>query len=87
MLLRHSGGVLVLASRGYGTFVSLSSDGGAGWSPRWRVSPASAMTGMVELGNGTILLVMHEGYRLPGLVRAQRLRLTPGGVEPAEVTP
>jgi photosystem II stability/assembly factor-like uncharacterized protein len=84
MLLRHSSGVLLLGSRGCGTFLNLSRDQGRTWSRRFRVSPASAMMGMVEMGDGSILIVMHEGYRIPGLVRAQLFRLTPAGPAPAE---
>jgi photosystem II stability/assembly factor-like uncharacterized protein len=84
MLLRHSSGALLLGSRGYGTFLSLSRDRGRTWSRRYRISPASAMMGMVEMGDGSVLIVMHEGYRIPGLVRAQLFRVTPAGPVPAE---
>jgi len=78
-LVRHSSGVLVLASRGAGRFVKLSYDDGETWTKEWRVSPASAMIGMVELGDGRMLIVMHEGYRIPGYIRGQLFRMTEDG--------
>lgn len=87
VLLRHSSGALLLGSRGYGTFLSLSRDQGRTWSRRWRISPASAMMGMVEMGDGSVLIAMHEGYRIPGAVRAQLFRLADSGPVPAEAAP
>ena len=78
-LLRHSSGVLLLGSRGYGTFLRMSLDGGASWTKGVRVSPASAMMGMTEMRDGRGLIVMHEGYRAPGYIRGQFFRVTPEG--------
>ncbi len=78
-LLRHSSGALVMASRGSGTFVKLSFDGGESWPGQWRISPASAMVGMTELPDGRVFIAMHEGYRVPGYVRGQTFRVTPNG--------
>ena len=78
-LLRHNSGALIMASRGYGTFLKLSFDQGESWTTEWRISPASAMMGMTELGDGRVMIVMHEGYRVPGCIRAQCFRVTPEG--------
>jgi len=78
-LLRHSSGALILGSRGFGTFLRLSFDGGRTWSWTYRMSPASAMMAMVEMSDGRVLNVMHEGYRVPGNVRGQFFRVTPDG--------
>jgi hypothetical protein len=78
-LLRHSSGALVLGSRGFGTFLRLSFDGGRAWSGTYRMSPASAMMAMVEMSDGRVLKVMHEGYRRPGNIRGQFFRVTPDG--------
>ena len=83
-LLRHSSGTLVMASRSYGTFMKLSFDEGESWTKEWRISPASAMVGMTEVGDGRIMIVMHEGFRNPGHVRGQFFRVTPEGPAPAE---
>jgi len=85
-LVRHSSGTLVMASRGYGTFVKLSFDEGRSWTKEWRISPASAMLGMTELADGRIMIVMHEVYRVPGYIRGQFFRVTPDGPEAAEET-
>jgi len=85
-LVRHSSGTLIMASRGYGTFVKLSFDEGGTWTKEWRISPASAMLGMTELADGRIMIVMHEGYRTPGYIRGQFFRVTPDGPVAAEET-
>jgi len=85
-LVRHSSGALVMASRGYGTVVKLSFDEGRSWTTEWRISPASAMLGMTELADGRIMIVMHEGYRVPGYIRGQFFRVTPDGPVAAEET-
>jgi len=76
-LLAHSSGALVLGSRGLGLFLRVSRDGGWSWGETWRVSPMSAMMGMMELDDGRILLIGHEGYRIPGNIRGQYIELTP----------
>ena len=78
-LLRHSSGALVLFSRGHGSFIKLSFDDGESWTEEFRVSPASAMVGMTETADGRVLIVMHEGYRVPGYIRGQYFRVTPAG--------
>ena len=70
-LLMHSSGVLILGSRGYGTFINLSFDRGRTWSKMYRLSPASAMIGMAEMEDGRVFIIMHEGYRVPGNVRGR----------------
>ena len=83
-LVRHSSGALIMSSRGAGTFVRLSFDDGESWTKEWRISPASAMVGMTEVDDGRMLIVMHEGYRVPGYIRGQLFRVTRGGPVPAE---
>ena len=82
-LLRHSSGALILGNRGFGTFLRLSFDRGRTWSQTYRISPASAMMAMVEMSDGRVLNVMHEGYRVPGNVRGQFFRVTPDGPQSA----
>ncbi len=83
-LLRHSSGALILGSRGYGTFLRLSFDKGRSWTEPFRLSPASAMMAMVEMADGRVLNIMHEGYRVPGHIRGQFFRVTPDGPVAAE---
>lgn len=78
-LFRHSGGALILFNRGCGSFLKLSFDQGKSWTREFRISPASAMIGMAEMADGRILIAMHEGYRVPGYIRAQFFRVTPEG--------
>jgi len=78
-LLRHRSGTLVMASRGCGTFVRLSFDGACSWTEEFRISPASAMVGMTEMADGRVLIIMHEGYRVPGYIRGQFFRITLDG--------
>jgi photosystem II stability/assembly factor-like uncharacterized protein len=84
LMLRHSSGTLVMASRGCGTFLKLSYDKGRTWTKTFRISPASAMLGMVEMADGRVLIAMHEGYRIPGYIRGQFFRVTPDGPAAAE---
>ena len=82
--LAHSSGALVLASRDGGrNSISLSFDQGRSWSKRYRMSPAGGMLNMVELADGTVLIVMCEGYRVGQSIRAQRFRVTARGPVPA----
>ena len=83
VLLRHRSGALILRSRGNGTFLRLSFDQGRTWTRAYRTSPASAMMAMVEMSDGRVLNVMHEGYRVPGYVRGQFFRVTPDGPQPS----
>ena len=78
-LLAHRSGALVLGSRGVGTFLQMSWNGGQTWGETFRLSPASAMMGMVEMDDGRVLVIMHEGYRVPGYIRGQFFRVTPEG--------
>ncbi len=41
------------------------------------------MMGITQLADGRILVVYHTGYRTPARIRAQFLRVTPDGLEPA----
>jgi hypothetical protein len=80
-VLGHSDGTIILGNRGAGIFLNISRDGAKTWDVV-RVSPASGMMGMTELPDGRILLVYHTGYRVPGRIRAQLLRVTSTGIEP-----
>jgi len=42
------------------------------------------MMAMVEMSDGRVLNVMHEGYRVPSVMRAQYFRVTPDGPVAAE---
>ena len=81
-ILGHSSGTILLGNRGAGIFLNFSRDGGRSWEVI-RVSPASGMMGMTELRDGRVLLVYHTGYRVPGRIRAQLLRVTETGIKPA----
>ena len=70
---------LLLASRGHGTYLQSSIDGGQTWGNTYRLSPAAAMIGMVEMGDGRVMIVMHEGYRIPGYIRGQFFRVATEG--------
>ena len=74
-LIRHSSGMLIMFNRGNGSFIKLSSDGGETWSKEYRLSPCSAMIGMTELDDGSVMIIMHEGFRTPGYVRGQVFRI------------
>jgi len=82
-MIRHSSGALVFFSRGYGSFIKLSFDNGSTWTKECRISPASAMIGMTEMKDGRIIIIMHEGYRIPGKIRGQFFKITPEGPIPA----
>jgi len=71
--------VLILFNRGCGSFLKLSFDQGKSWTREFRISPASAMIGMAEMKDGRVLIAMHEGYRVPGYIRAQFFQVTPEG--------
>ena len=79
-LLKLSSGALILASRGPGTFINISYDNGKTWGKPYRISPASAMMSMVEMPDGRVLILMHEGYRwFGGKIRGQFFRVTKNG--------
>ena len=79
-LLKLTSGALILASRGPGTFINISYDNGKTWSKPYRISPASAMMSMVEMPDGRVLILMHEGYRwFGGKIRGQFFRVTKNG--------
>lgn len=82
-IIRHSSGALVFFSRGYGSFIKLSFDEGITWTSEFRISPASAMIGMTETKDGRIIIIMHEGYRVPGRIRGQFFDITAEGPVPA----
>ena len=77
--LRDRSGALVLARRGFGIFVHVSHDEGLTWSAPYRLSPASGIMVMLGAGDGRILGIYHEGYRVPGHIRAQFFRIQPDG--------
>ena len=79
-VLGHSSGTILLGSRSCGIFLNVSPDGGKSWEV-FRVSPCSGMMGMTELSDGRVLIVYHTGFRVPGRIRAQFLRVTPTGLE------
>jgi len=79
-LMKLSEGPLILGSRGPGTFINISYDDGKTWSKPYRISPASAMMSMVEMPDGRVLILMHEGYRwFGGKIRGQFFRVTKNG--------
>ena len=88
-LVYHSSGTLIMFNRGEGSFVRLSTDRGASWSEQYRISPCSAMIGMTEVGDGLMMIVMHEGFRTPGYIRGQIFRIAREGgrAEPVAVAP
>ena len=77
-VLRHSGGTIILARRSFGVFAHLSSDEGRTWSDPYRITPASGIPALLELRDGRILAVYHEGYKVPGHIRGQYLELPLG---------
>jgi hypothetical protein len=82
-IIKHSSGALVFFSRGYGSFIKISHDKGRSWSPEYRILPASAMAGMAEIYDGRIIILMHEGFRVPSKVRGQFFKVTNEGPVPA----
>ncbi len=83
-LLRHSSGVLIMGSRGYGIFMKTSTDEGKTWSRETRISLCSGMMGMTEMKDGRVLVVFHEAYRRPTHIRIQYMRVEPDGqLQPA----
>lgn len=44
------------------------------------------MIGMVEMGDGRVMVAMHEGYRVPGYIRGQFFRVTPEGADSGGMT-
>ena len=78
-LLRHSSGVLVMGNRGSGIYMKTSTDDGRTWSRETRISLCSGMMGMVETGDGRLLVVFHEAYRTPTRIRGQYMHVDPDG--------
>lgn len=78
-LLRHSSGVLIMGSRGYGIFMKTSSDEGLSWSRETRISLCSGMMGMTEMKDGRVLVVFHEAYRTPTRIRGHYMKVSPDG--------
>ena len=78
-LLRHSSGVLIMGSRGFGIFMKTSIDGGKTWSRETRISLCSGMMGMTEKKDGRILVVFHEAYRTPTRIRGHYMRVNKDG--------
>ena len=78
-LLRHSSGVLIMGSRGYGIFMKTSIDEGLSWSRETRISLCSGMMGMAEMKDGRVLVVFHEAYRTPTRIRGHYMKVRPDG--------
>jgi len=78
-LLRHSSGVLIMGSRGFGIFMKTSIDEGKMWSRETRVSLCSGMMGMTEMKDGRVLVVFHEGYRTPTRIRGHYMQVARDG--------
>jgi hypothetical protein len=78
-IFRHSTGAIIMFNRGFGSFIRVSYDNCKNWTPQFRISPASAMIGMTEMKNGKILILMHEGYKIPGVIRGQIFSLNSSG--------
>ena len=77
--LRDRSGALLLAHRGFGIFVHVSCDEGLTWSAPSRLSPTSGIMAMLDVGDGRILGLYNEGYRVPGHIRGQFFRIEPHG--------
>ena len=78
-MIRHSSGVYLMASRGFGVFINTSIDDGETWSAGTRISPCSGNTVLIELRDRRVLAVFHEAYRASTRVRAQFLNVQPDG--------
>jgi hypothetical protein len=79
VVLNHSSGAVLMGSA---RELRVSVDGGKTWSPTHDIG-VTGMMGVAELPDGRILMVYHTGYFVPGRIRAQLLRITPEGLEPA----
>ena len=79
-LLRHSSGVLIMGSRGFGIFMKTSIDDGKMWSRETPVSLCSGMMGMMEMKDGRVLVVFHEAYRTPTRIRGHYMKVAPDGI-------
>ena len=78
-LLRHSSGVLIMGSRGYGIFMKTSIDEGRTWSQEVRISLCSGMMGLMEMKDGRVMVVFHEAYRTPTRIRGHYMRVENDG--------
>lgn len=76
VLLSHSSGALVLATRGTGVFISL--DGGNTWTKPCYTG-IGGMQAMVELSDGRILIAGHFGWANPTYITADIFRISPDG--------
>ena len=60
ILLRHSSGILIMGSRGWGISMTTSADNGRTWSRPTIISTMTGMMGMTELKDGRVFIVFHE---------------------------
>ena len=78
-IIRHSSGVLLMASRGQGVLINTSPDEGKTWSRETRVGVCSGNAVMTELRDGRVLVVSHEAYRRPTRLRAHYMQVHKDG--------
>jgi len=76
-------GAMVIAGRHPGIGAQLSLDGGMSWQATRIDTPFYANGATVEVEPDVVLYV-YDGKYSDARVRAQRLRVTPGGLEPAD---
>ena len=76
-------GAMVIAGRHPGIAAQLSLDGGMSWQATRIDTPFYANGATVEVEPDVVLYV-YDGKYSDARVRAQRLRVTPGGLEPAD---
>ena len=76
VMLTHSSGALVLATRGSG--VTISFDGGRTWT-KPRMLTVDGMMTMAELTDGRVLIAGHMGWANPTYITADTFRVTPEG--------
>ena len=76
VMLTHSSGALVLATRGTG--VTISFDGGKSWT-KLRVPTVDGMMAMAELSDGRVLIAGHMGWYNPSYITADTFRVTRDG--------
>ncbi len=86
-LIKHSSGVLVMFIRDYGAHLRLSYDQGQTWTTPIFISPCCPMVGMCELNDGSILIVMFEGHRIPGYIRGLKFTIEEGKIIPGSDMP
>lgn len=73
--------------RDYGAHLRLSYDQGQTWTTPIFISPCCPMVGMCELNDGSILIVMFEGHRIPGYIRGLKFTIEEGKIIPGSDMP